>query len=288
MEESMQIGAYQLLSPFEMKDGGNCEWTFANKGGKTYFIKKISDPVYPTASMSEKNRKRKQKICEDFKERSERLFQAIRDASKGNSIAPIDFFVYDGRFYIVTEKVDAAISFEELSQKSEEQKMIIMKVLAYEMGALSAKKIVHSDLKPGNLLIKKTIDGFYTIKIIDFGESFFQDAVPNPDALKGDQVYYSPEFVTAIKKEEGEAITSKSDIFALGIIFHEILCGKRPETGKYHYLCEAVLNDESVQINKNIPKKYHSLLRNMLKKSPKERYSAGKVFRSLQYIEKLG
>ena len=53
MEESMQIGAYQLLSPFEMKDGGNCEWTFANKGGKTYFIKKISDPVYPTASMSE-------------------------------------------------------------------------------------------------------------------------------------------------------------------------------------------------------------------------------------------
>lgn len=140
MEESMQIGAYQLLSPFEMKDGGNCEWTFANKGGKTYLIKKISDPVYPTASMSEKNRKRKQKICEDFKERSERLFQAIRDASKGNSIAPIDFFVYDGRFYIVTEKVDAAISFEELSQKSEEQKMIIMKVLAYEMGALSAKK----------------------------------------------------------------------------------------------------------------------------------------------------
>ena len=47
MEESMQIGAYQLLSPFEMKDGGNCEWTFANKDGKTYFIKKISDPVYP-------------------------------------------------------------------------------------------------------------------------------------------------------------------------------------------------------------------------------------------------
>lgn len=160
MEESMQIGAYQLLSPFEMKDGGNCEWTFANKGGKTYFIKKISDPVYPTASMSEKNRKRKQKICEDFKERSERLFQAIRDASKGNSIAPIDFFVYDGRFYIVTEKVDAAISFEELSQKSEEQKMIIMKVLAYEMGALSAKKIVHSDLKPGNLLIKKRLMDF--------------------------------------------------------------------------------------------------------------------------------
>ena len=37
MEESMQIGAYQLLSPFEMKDGGNCEWTFANKDGKTYF-----------------------------------------------------------------------------------------------------------------------------------------------------------------------------------------------------------------------------------------------------------
>lgn len=288
MEASTQIGAYQLLSPFEMKDGGNCEWTFANKGGQTYFIKKLLDPVYPTASMSEKIRKKRQKICDDFKERSERLFQAVRDASKGNSIAPIDFFVHDGRFYIVTEKVNAAISFEELSKKSEGQKMIIMKVLAYEFGALSAKKIVHSDLKPENLLIKKTMDEFYTVKIIDFGESFFQDAVPDPDSLKGDQVYYSPEFVTAIKKEDGEAITSKSDIFALGIIFHEILCGKRPETGKYHYLCEAVLNDEPVQIDKSIPKKYHDLLRNMLKKLPQERYSAGKVFRSLQDIEKLG
>ena len=31
MEESMQIGAYQLLSPFEMKNGGNCEWTLDRK-----------------------------------------------------------------------------------------------------------------------------------------------------------------------------------------------------------------------------------------------------------------
>lgn len=290
MEESIQIGAYTLLSDFQMKDGGNCEWTFASKDGETYFIKKLLSPVYPNAnaSMSENTRKRKQKICDDFKEKSEHLFQEIRNASKGNSIAPVDFFVHDGRFYIVTEKVDAAISFKELAKKSEEQKMIIMKVLAYEFGALSVKKIVHSDLKPENLLIKKTIDGFYTVKIIDFGESFFQNAVPDPDSLKGDQIYYSPEFVTAIKKEEGEAITPKSDVFALGIIFHEILCGKRPETGKYNYLCEAVLNDEVIEIDTSIPKKFHDLLRNMLKKSPKERYSAGKVFRSLQDIEKLG
>ena len=46
MEESMQIGAYQLLSPFEMKNGGNCEWTFASKEGKTYFIKKRNGQYY--------------------------------------------------------------------------------------------------------------------------------------------------------------------------------------------------------------------------------------------------
>ena len=50
MEESMQIGAYQLLSPFEMKDGGNCEWTFANKGGKTYFTTALPASSCPAST----------------------------------------------------------------------------------------------------------------------------------------------------------------------------------------------------------------------------------------------
>lgn len=289
MEEPIKIGAYTLLADFQMKGGGNCEWTFAKKDGKEYFIKKLTAFTYPNPndSISERTRQRRQKECDAFKERSKRLFQGIEERSHGNSIYPCDFFVYDGKFYVVTEKVDAAIPFLELSKKSEEQKMIIMKVLAYEFGALQSKRIVHSDLKPENLMVKKTIDGFYTVKIIDFGESFFQDAVPKPDQLKGDQIYYSPEFVTAIKGEPGEAITPKSDVFALGIIFHELLCGKRPETGKYHYLCEAVLNDEEISIHPSIPKKYHDLLRNMLKKSPQERYPASKVYRELERIENL-
>ena len=89
MEESMQIGAYQLLSPFEMKDGGNCEWTFANKDGQTYFIKKISDPVYPTASMSEKNRKRKQKICEDFKNDPNGYFRQFEMPAREIPLPPL-------------------------------------------------------------------------------------------------------------------------------------------------------------------------------------------------------
>lgn len=159
-----------------MKDGGNCEWTFANKDGKTYFIKRYQTLSIQPPLCLRKIEKENKNLWR-FQRTIRTVISGNSRCQQGNSIAPIDFFVYDGRFYIVTEKVDAAISFEELSKKSEEQKWSLWKCLPMKWGHW-VRKIVHSDLKPGNLLIKKTIDGFYTIKIIDFEKASFKMQYP--------------------------------------------------------------------------------------------------------------
>lgn len=79
--------------------------------------------------------------------------------------------------------------------------------------------IVHRDISPQNLLV--TYSG--TVKIIDFGiaKAAFKIATTDSGILKGKFSYMSPE------QARGDPIDHRSDIFSLGIIFHEMLTGKR-------------------------------------------------------------
>jgi len=79
--------------------------------------------------------------------------------------------------------------------------------------------IVHRDISPQNLIV--TYSG--TVKIIDFGiaKSAFKISTTDSGILKGKFSYMSPE------QARGDPLDHRSDIFSLGIIFHEMLTGKR-------------------------------------------------------------
>ncbi len=79
--------------------------------------------------------------------------------------------------------------------------------------------IVHRDISPQNLMV--TYSG--TVKIIDFGIAKAAIKMGSTDSgiLKGKFSYMSPE------QARGDSIDHRSDIFSLGIIFHEMLTGKR-------------------------------------------------------------
>ena len=80
---------------------------------------------------------------------------------------------------------------------------MICKVIAYNMIAIHKKRIIHADIKPNNVLIKKTITGTYTAKIIDFDSSYFEDSLPTSDDLQCDTIYLSPEgFCTYVRKQK--------------------------------------------------------------------------------------
>ena len=187
---------------------------------------------------------------------------------------------------MVTKKVsDAPLDFTTLSKLDQEHKILIMKVLSYSFSKLAENDIVHADVKPDNLLIKQTNAGYYTIKVIDFDGSYLASCPPSCDDLQGDPVYYAPETFLAIL-EEPTTLTPKVDVFAMGIIFHELLCGFKPGVpADYDYIYEAVLDEHPLRLAPSIDASFQELLQKMLCKDPGKRFSMQQVFRFLRNLE---
>jgi serine/threonine protein kinase len=109
------------------------------------------------------------------------------------------------------------------------QRLVLLKSAAHSLKILHDLHIVHGDLKPDNVLVKRTDLG-YTSKLIDFDNAYVAGDPPPPAEIVGTISYYSPELLGYIQ-EDGVVATdlgTASDIFALGLIFSEFLTGALP------------------------------------------------------------
>lgn len=130
------------------------------------------------------------------------------------------------------------------------------------------RDLVHRDIKPANLMICN--DG--TVKVVDFGIAQtreYGDKLTNTGEFVGTPGYLSPEVCT------GKEVDARSDIFALGIVFYEMLAGKVPfendsPLGLMLEVVQADIPDIRV-INKKVDKKTSYILEKMIAKNPDER-----------------
>src|SRR3954453_18473141 len=106
--------------------------------------------------------------------------------------------------------------------------------------------VVHRDVKPGNLLIRP--DG--VVKVPDFGIARAVDAAPitQTGLVVGTAAYLSPE------QAEGKPITPASDVYALGVVTHECLSGRRPfDDGSPVAVAMAHINTKPPPLPKDTP-----------------------------------
>ena len=284
-----KINGYQLTTPLSNVDAGFCKWGFAQKNGKEYFLKEFLKPKYPMdpSLFSPKQYQRMLTICKEYEEKRSRFFTALNECMTGNVVTTADFFRVKSRYYLTTEKIDAAsISVEEIAGMSMEKRGIIAKVLVDSVRRLHENGIVHGDLKPTNILIKHTKGGFYTAKLIDFDNSFFEHEAPKVgEEINGDMVYFAPEAILHINGEEVN-ITRKIDVFAIGVLFHQYFAGSLPkfDTSKNSYISGAVLNGDEIVLAGKLPDALQALIRQMLAKEPEDRPCLTVVFEQLDQI----
>jgi serine/threonine protein kinase len=125
--------------------------------------------------------------------------------------------------------------------------------------------IIHRDIKPGNLMARA--DG--SIVLADFGIAKRLDddlGRTRQGELYGTPYYVSPEQI------EGNPATIQSDIYSLGIIFHEMLTGQRP------FESESVSSLIAMHVSAPRPRlpgelaEYQELLDRMIARDPRDRY----------------
>jgi len=144
-----------------------------------------------------------------------------------------DLGVADGRYYICMEYL-AGEDLEMVAARSGQQRQSVPIPIAARimLSALEGLEfahgyqeqgrpveLVHRDISPSNILV--TFQG--TVKVLDFGIAKASSRVTQtqPGLLKGKWGYMSPE------QARGESIDARSDLFSLGITFHELLTGRR-------------------------------------------------------------
>ncbi|WP_406546518.1 protein kinase domain-containing protein, partial [Succinimonas sp.] len=194
-----------------------------------------------------------------------------------------DFFRYETAYYVVTDlEKRSPLSVRAVAALDNERKLVLIKSVLYSFAMLDFKGIVHSDVKPANILAVPTENGFCTGKIIDFDLGFHADSPPPEPG--GDLVYLAPEALAAIKGRK-TALTPKMDVFALGLIFHEYWTGNRPQLPRgFNYACEAVAAGKTLVLDKTIPEGVRAILAHMLLNDPRERFSAGNALAAFAKI----
>lgn len=129
------------------------------------------------------------------------------------------------------------------------------------VAAAHAREVLHRDLKPNNVLLAKDANGRTRAVVTDFGLAQDHAAVSTLPAWSGGAgtpPYLAPE------RWAGERATITSDVFALGVVLHELITGRRPAVDDRHR--------QSAEAG--LPVRWRTVIARCLEDDPTKRYAS--------------
>ena len=221
--------------------------------------------------------------------------QIISNLTHPNVVRLLDFDRRDDMLYLAMEFIDGVT----LSQVIEGHRLSVPLALefAYQIcGALSeshSNDIVHRDLKPDNIMIVPMSDGTAQVKVVDFGVARALNTGKRATAagiVCGTPAYMAPE------QAQEAPVDARTDLYAVGIILYEMLCGFVPfdaETSLKVILQQIQRTPEplsSFMNEEQMPPSLERFVLNLLAKDPDHRpRSANDVRRDIEdLMDELG
>ena len=217
-----------------------------------------------------------------------RLYQEARAASRLNhpNIVTIHEIGEAGGTHFIAQEFVAGETLRTAISQKRLQPIEAMKIAAQIASALEAAGaagIAHRDVKPENVMVRP--DGL--VKLLDFGLASHGERESRPARLIGTAKYVSPEQV------KGAAADTRSDLFSLGVMLHEMLSGRAPfagntisETLRAIAECDPRPLPESLAYRAQFEKIVHRCL----EKNPESRYRSAAELRAdltnvIAYVE---
>jgi predicted Ser/Thr protein kinase len=165
---------------------------------------------------------RDQALVERFKNE----VRIARRVSHPNVCRVYDVGDVEGHTFFTMEYVDGedlASLLRRIGRLPEDKALDIARQLCAGLAAAHTKGVLHRDLKPANIML----DGRGQVVITDFGLAGVADQIQGNEVRSGTPAYMAPEQLA------GKEVSTRSDIYSLGLVLYEVFTGKRalsPET----------------------------------------------------------
>jgi len=165
----------------------------------------------------------------EFLGRFERETRVMSKLTHPNCVSVVDFGVWDGSPYLVMEYVSgttlrALIDHGALPPK---RALALIRQITAGLAHAHAQGIVHRDVKPANIMISEEIGTGDHVRILDFGLARLRGAVGR-DATQTNVVVGTPNYMAPEQTVGGGLIDARTDIYAVGVVLFEMICGDRP------------------------------------------------------------
>jgi serine/threonine protein kinase len=153
-------------------------------------------------------------------ERFRNEVRIARRVSHPNVCRVYDVGEVDGQTFFTMEYVDGedlASLLRRIGRLPQDKAIEISRQLCAGLAAAHGKGVLHRDLKPANIML----DGRGQVVVTDFGLAGVADDIRGPEVRSGTPAYMAPEQLA------GKEVSTRSDIYALGVVLYEIFTGKR-------------------------------------------------------------
>ena len=179
--------------------------------------------------------------------------------------------------YVVTEYVDGRLLSEDISELAlgVEEVAYVGAQIAAVLYAAHREGIVHRGLSPDAIFLCEAYGDKHHVKVLDFGLAHLNELYGGNEELTqfgqrlGQVEYMAPEYI------ESFILNEKTDMYALGIMMFEMLCGQPPFVGRQRDVMKKQVKEQpyrpSELSEKKIPKWLDDLIAAMLAKDPEDR-----------------
>src|SRR4051812_47648709 len=257
--EGLEIGAYTLERPLGHGGMGSV-WLARRTDGRFegHAAVKLLNLSLLSAAGQERFRREGSMLARLTHPGIARLLDA--GVSRGNQ----PYLVLE---YVDGTRLDAYAAEHMLSH--EDRIRLFLRILD-AVGHAHANLVVHRDLKPSNIMV--TRDGI--VKLLDFGiAKLSHDELGIDQAsvtIEGGRVF-TPQFA-APEQVRGDAITTATDVYSLGVILYMLLSGRHPTGQESRTAAEVVRALLEIEPTPLMPRDLDSIVRKALRKDPAERY----------------
>ena len=207
-------------------------------------------------------------------------YEIVAGLNHKNIVRIYDLGVADDHAYIAMEHFPAGDLRQRMKTPLTPATALgFMQQIASAHEAIHSVGVLHRDLKPANVMLR--VDG--TVSLIDFGLAKAND---DDVSLTGTREIFGTPYYMSPEQGHAEIIDARSDLYSLGVVFYEMLIGRKPYSGAT--AMEVIYKHKRAELPEIGPQfaAYDGLLRRLLAKAPCDRYqSAGELLAAIAALK---